>query len=100
MFCYAVIGVLSSFAAISLRGESGWLLYLSLLPDVCLFVALPNCIAVGRSTMCECEFLIIRRLVITFLYCNRLHVWTVENFAVLFDCTPVGRTSDSMTVLN
>ena len=54
------------------------------------FVALPNGTTVGWSTICECEFLIIRRLVVTFMYYNRLHIWMVENFAVLFDCTRVG----------
>ena len=96
-------GVLSSFAVISLRGESGWLLYLNclLMSYDCskCFVALPIGTAVGWSTIFECEFLIIRRLVVTFMcYYNRLHIWTVDNFVVLSNCTPAGRTSDSMTV--
>ena len=32
------------------------------------------------------------------MYCNKL--LTVGNFAYLFNCTPVGRTSDSMTLRN
>ena len=44
-----------------------------------------------------------KRLAITLMYCNRLHAWwstqiTVGNFAFLFNCPPVGRISDSMTV--
>ena len=46
------------------------------------------------------SFPIIKRLDITLIYCNRLLAWwsNPSEFAFLFNCTLMGRTSDSMTV--
>ena len=32
------------------------------------------------------------------MYCGKLHAWWSGIFSFLFDCTPEGRTSDSMAV--
>ena len=48
-------------------------------------------------------FHIVKRLTVALVCCDRLHAWwsaqsRCGNFVFLFDCTSVGRTSDSMTV--